>query len=223
MQTKLQICRSNTPTPRSNAPDLRQDMLCQYGLRCLLSSAFPCPSLRSIFSNLRLLGGCEHGLLVGRIGEFDLFLELGEFILDLVLVLIRHLVCEQFADFLYTRNMSVKGRGEGPAHRTSWYARASSFSPSSFSTFSMPPISRWISLSTAVPCCNPKTTSFCTSANSTSLVSCSSCASWASVFAISPSWYFLRRSASFALSMSPLARHCLAMAFSRSVRTVMRF
>lgn len=106
---------------------------------------------------------------------------------------------------------------------TSWYARASSLSPSSFSTFSIPPISLWISFSTAVPCCSPYSTSFCTSANSTSDVSCSSCASCASVFASNDSWYFLRRSASFARAVSPFARHSFAISFSRSVKTVIRF
>jgi len=105
---------------------------------------------------------------------------------------------------------------------TRWYAIASAVSPISFSTCSMPPISAWISRSTRVPCCRPKTTSFWISANSTLDVSCSSCASCASVLARSVSWYFFRRRASSARFLSFWASMARAMAVSRSVRTVIR-
>lgn len=86
----------------------------------------------------------------------------------------------------------------------------------------MPPISAWISLSTLVPCCRPKTTSFCIWANSTLDVSFSSCSSCASVWASSVCWYFFLRRASRARFLSPLASICRAMSVSLSVRTVMR-
>lgn len=106
---------------------------------------------------------------------------------------------------------------------TFWYACASSVSLMINSTFSSPPISLCISFKTAVPCCRPKTTSFCTKANSTSEVRACSCASCWSVFVSSDSWYFFRRRASSALSLRPSRKHSRATSVSRSVTILIRF